>query len=132
MRKIVHHEIGEPARVLRLEEGEALPLAPDQVRIRVSCAPIHPGDLLGIMGSPTFGSPPVIGRDGRVPLGIDGVAGEASATVAGALSDFGTLVVYALMSGEPVTIDPLDLIDKVYHREGVLPQRQSVEDTWRV
>ena len=71
MRKIVHHEIGEPARVLRLEEGEAPPLAPDQVRIRVSYAPIHPGDLLGIMGSPAFGSPPVIGRDGRVP-GFEG------------------------------------------------------------
>ena len=71
MRKIVHHEIGEPARVLRLEKGEAPPLVPDQVRLRVSYAPIHPGDLLGIMGSPAFGSPPVIGRDGRVP-GFEG------------------------------------------------------------
>src|SRR4029077_13150241 len=38
---------------------------------------------------------------GRVPLGIDGVAGKASATIAGVLSESGTLVVYALMSGEP-------------------------------
>jgi NADPH:quinone reductase-like Zn-dependent oxidoreductase len=37
----------------------------------VSYAPIHPGDLLGIMGSPAFGSPLVIGRDGRVP-GFEG------------------------------------------------------------
>ena len=71
MRKIVHHEHGEPARVLRLEEGEAPPLAPDQVRIQLSCAPIHPGDLLGIMGSPAFGSPPMIGHGGRVP-GFEG------------------------------------------------------------
>src|SRR3989475_6235394 len=40
----------------------------------------------------------------RVPLGIDGVAGRASATIAGVLSKSGPLVVYALMSGEPVTI----------------------------
>ena len=71
MRRIVHHEHGEPARVLRLEEGEAPPLAPDQVRIRLSCAPIHPGDLLGIIGSPAFGSPPMIGHGGRVP-GFEG------------------------------------------------------------
>jgi len=47
-----------------------------------------------------------------VPLGIDGVAGKASATIAGVLSESGTLVVYALMSGEPVTMAPLDLIAK--------------------
>src|SRR5438094_662697 len=39
----------------------------------------------------------------RVPLGIDGVAGKATATIAGVLSESGTLLVYALMSGEPVT-----------------------------
>src|SRR2546426_503000 len=44
--------------------------------------------------------------DARVPLGIDGVAGKASATIASVLSESGTLVVYALMSGEPVTITP--------------------------
>jgi hypothetical protein len=48
-----------------------------------------------------------------VPLGIDGVAGKAAATIAGVLSQSGTLVVYALMSGEPVTVAPLDLIGKV-------------------
>src|SRR6185369_9577845 len=50
--------------------------------------------------------------DARVPLGIDGVAGKASATIAGVLSKSGTLVVYALMGGEPVTIAPFDLIAK--------------------
>src|SRR2546430_11623194 len=38
--------------------------------------------------------------DARVPLGIDGVAGKAAATIAGVLSQSGTLVVYALMSGD--------------------------------
>jgi NADPH:quinone reductase-like Zn-dependent oxidoreductase len=48
--------------------------------------------------------------NGRVPLAIDGVAGKSSATIAGALSEFGTLVVYAFMGGGPVMINPLDLI----------------------
>jgi hypothetical protein len=43
MRRIVHYELGEPARVLRLEEGAAPLLAPDQVRVRLSCAPVHLG-----------------------------------------------------------------------------------------
>ena len=71
MRRIVHYELGEPARVLRLEEGAAPLLAPDQVRVRLSCAPVHPGDLLGVMGSPAFGTPPTIGSAGRVP-GFEG------------------------------------------------------------
>jgi NADPH2:quinone reductase len=71
VRRIVHHELGEPARVLRLEEGAAPQLAPNQVRVRLSCAPIHPGDLLGVTGSPAFGTPPAIGSVGRVP-GFEG------------------------------------------------------------
>jgi NADPH:quinone reductase-like Zn-dependent oxidoreductase len=50
--------------------------------------------------------------NGRVPLAIDGVAGKASATIAGVLSEFGTLVVYAFMGGGPVMINPFDLIAK--------------------
>jgi NADPH:quinone reductase len=71
MRRIVHHELGEPAQVLRVEDGPSAALGPDQVRVRVSYAPIHPGDLLGVMGSPAFGSPPTIGSGGRVP-GFEG------------------------------------------------------------
>jgi NADPH:quinone reductase-like Zn-dependent oxidoreductase len=50
--------------------------------------------------------------DGRVPLGIDGVAGAATAIVAGALTQGGTIVTYALMSGQPAMINPMDLIAK--------------------
>ena len=71
MRRIVHHELGQPAQVLRVEDGPSESLGPDQVRVRVSYAPIHPGDLLGIMGSPAFGTPPTIGAGGRVP-GFEG------------------------------------------------------------
>ena len=85
MRRIVHHELGEPARVLRVEDGPSASLGPDQVRVRVSYAPIHPGDLLGIMGSPAFGTPPTIGAGGRVP----GFEGAGVVTEVGARVDPG-------------------------------------------
>jgi NADPH:quinone reductase-like Zn-dependent oxidoreductase len=65
--------------------------------------------------------------DARVPLGIDGVAGKASATLAGVLSESGTLVVYALMSGEPVTIGPMDLIAKRVVVKGFFLNHPDVE-----
>ena len=67
MRSIVHRELGDPAEVLRLEETPVPALAPHQVIIRTSYAPIHPGDLLGVKGSPAAGTPPAIGSGGRVP-----------------------------------------------------------------
>jgi NADPH2:quinone reductase len=86
MRRIVHHELGEPAQVLRVEDRPSASLGLDQVRIRLAYAPIHPGDLLGIMGSPAFGMPPTIASDGRVP-GFEGagVVGEVGAKVDPAL-----------------------------------------------
>jgi NADPH:quinone reductase len=82
MRRIVHHELGQPSELLRVEEGSSEPLGPNQVRVRVSYAPIHPGDLLGVMGSPAFGTPPSIGPGGRVP-GFEGagVVSEVEARV---------------------------------------------------
>src|SRR5712671_6214130 len=82
MRRIVHHELGQPSELLRVEEGSSEPLGPNQVRVRVSFAPIHPGDLLGVMGSPAFGTPPSIGPGGRVP-GFEGagVVSEVGARV---------------------------------------------------
>ena len=71
MRRIVHHELGEPARVLRVEDGPSTSLGPDQVRVRLSYAPIHPGDLHGVTGSPAFGTPPTVASGGRVP-GFEG------------------------------------------------------------
>ena len=82
MRRIVHHELGQPAQVLRVEDGPSTSLGPDQVRVRVSYAPIHPGDLLGVMGSPAFGTPPTISSGGRVP-GFEGagVVSEVGARI---------------------------------------------------
>jgi NADPH:quinone reductase len=71
MRSIVHRELGDPAQVLRLEQTPVPELAPQQVRIRTTYTPIHPGDLLGVRGSPAAGTPPAIGSGGRVP-GFEG------------------------------------------------------------
>src|SRR5258708_32819109 len=82
MRRIVHHGLGQPAELLRVEESPSEPLGANQVRVRVSYAPIHPGDLLGVMGSPAFGTPPSIGPGGRGP-GFEGagVVSEVGARV---------------------------------------------------
>ncbi len=83
MRRIVHHELGLPAQVLRVEDSPSESLGPNQVRIRVSYAPIHPGDLLGVMGSPAFGVAPTITSGGRVP----GLEGAGIVTEVGARID---------------------------------------------
>src|ERR1700732_3008891 len=86
MRRIVHHKLGQPSELLRVEESPSESLGANQVRVRVSYAPIHPGDLLGVMGSPAFGTPPSIASGGRVP-GFEGagVVSEGGARVDPAL-----------------------------------------------
>jgi NADPH:quinone reductase-like Zn-dependent oxidoreductase len=64
---------------------------------------------------------------GRVPLGIDGVAGKSSAAIAGALSEHGTFVVYAYMGGGPVAIDPFDLIVKRIVVKGFFLNHPDIE-----
>jgi NADPH:quinone reductase-like Zn-dependent oxidoreductase len=63
MQRIVHNNHGEPAEVLRLEAfSDAPPLASGTALVRVSAAPVHPGDLLGVSASPAFGAVPLIRR----------------------------------------------------------------------
>lgn len=50
--------------------------------------------------------------NGRVQLAIDGVASKSSSVIASALSAHGLFVVYAMMGGGPVMINPFDLIVK--------------------
>jgi NADPH:quinone reductase len=71
MRSIVHRELGDPAQVLRLEQRPAPTLGSQQVRVRTTYTPIHPGDLLSVRGSPAAGTPPAVGSAGRVP-GFEG------------------------------------------------------------
>src|SRR5260221_9950838 len=123
MRRIVHHELGEPARVLRVEDGYSPSLGPDQVRVRVSYAPIHPGDLLGIMGSPAFGTPPTIVSGGRVP-GFEG---------AGVVSEVGAKVdpALGLKEGLRVALFPASCAwsaEAVVPASSVVPLPDSIPD----
>jgi NADPH:quinone reductase-like Zn-dependent oxidoreductase len=61
--------------------------------------------------------------DGRVPLGIDGVAGGAAATVAGALTQGGTIVTYARPAGHDQSNGP---DRKASGREGLFPELPGV------
>src|SRR5438552_980907 len=150
MRAVQIRTFGEPGIVLELADLPDPP-APGagQVLIGVEYAPINMNDLYLIQGvypvRPSL--PSVVGNEGvgrvlaigrgvdhlkvgdrvLVPLGIDGVAGKASATIAGVLSKSGTLVVYALMSGEPVTIAPFDLIAKRVVAKGFFLNHPDVE-----
>lgn len=71
MRRIVHSRIGMPSEVLKLVDVPDPVGAAGGVLVRVTHAPIHPGDLLGIEGSPAFGPPPAIPAGGRGP-GFEG------------------------------------------------------------
>lgn len=82
MHRIFHASHGEPAEVLRLEALSDDPaLVSGTALVRVSAAPVHPGDLLGVAASPAFGPPPAIPSRGRVP-GVEGV-GVVEALAAG-------------------------------------------------
>ena len=71
-RGIRHHLAGEPADVLAFETIGAIPEpGPEEVRVRVACVPIHPGDLHMIRGSAKGGNAPTIPPEGRVP-GFEG------------------------------------------------------------
>jgi NADPH:quinone reductase-like Zn-dependent oxidoreductase len=65
--------------------------------------------------------------NGRVPLAIDRVGGKSSATVAGVLSEFATLVVYAFMGSGPVMINPFDLIAKRIVAKGFFLNYPDIE-----
>jgi NADPH:quinone reductase-like Zn-dependent oxidoreductase len=62
-----------------------------------------------------------------VRFAIDGVAGKSSATIAAALSEHGILVVYAYMGGDPVAINPFDLIVKRLIVKGFFLNHSDIE-----
>ena len=66
-------------------------------------------------------------RNGRVQLAIDGVAGKSGGVIASILSPNGTFVIYAYMSGGPVTISPSDLIVKRVIAKGFFMNHPDIE-----
>src|SRR6476646_7362590 len=56
--------------------------------------------------------------DGSVRLGVDAIGGSATATLVQALSPGGVLVAYAAASGEPMSVNALQLIFKQLQVQG--------------
>ena len=59
MRAVIHHEFGEPADVLGVEEVDTPTPGPGEVRLRVLLSPIHNHDLWTVRG--TYGYKPSYG-----------------------------------------------------------------------
>lgn len=85
-RRIVHYAYGEPQRVLQVEDNVDMPpLTGDQVCVRVSRSPVHPGDLQLIES--TYAQPATAIPAGRVP-GLEAV-GTVEDAAPGALQGTG-------------------------------------------
>lgn len=75
MRAIVHHEFGEPADVLTVDEVETPQPGPGEVRLRITLSPIHNHDLWTIRG--TYGyTPELPARAGTEAVGVIDALGE--------------------------------------------------------
>ncbi|MGN6198604.1 zinc-binding dehydrogenase [Humibacter sp.] len=75
MRAIVHHEFGDPAQVLGVEEVPLPEPGPREVRLRVLLSPIHNHDLWTIRG--TYGYKPELpARAGTEAVGIVDALGD--------------------------------------------------------
>lgn len=75
MRAVVHHQFGEPADVLGVEEVETPTPGPGEVRLRVTLSPIHNHDLWTIRGTYGF-TPELPARAGTEAVGVVDAVGE--------------------------------------------------------
>ncbi|MBB3157900.1 NADPH:quinone reductase-like Zn-dependent oxidoreductase [Microbacterium proteolyticum] len=75
MRAVIHHEFGEPADVLGVEEVETPTPGPGEVRLRVLLSPIHNHDLWTIRGTYGF-TPELPARAGTEAVGVVDAVGE--------------------------------------------------------
>jgi len=74
MRAVVHHEFGDPAEVLAVEEVPLPDPGPGEVRIRTLLSPIHNHDLWTVRG--TYGiKPDLPSRAGSEAVGVVDVLG---------------------------------------------------------
>ncbi|MBD3943811.1 zinc-binding dehydrogenase [Microbacterium sp. NEAU-LLC] len=75
MRAIVHHEFGDPAQVLGVEDLPLPEPGPREVRLRILLAPIHNHDLWTVRG--TYGyKPDLPARAGTEAVGIVDAVGD--------------------------------------------------------
>jgi len=95
MRAIIHHEFGEPADVLAVEEVETPTPGPGEVRLRVTLSPIHNHDLWTIRGTYGF-KPELPARAGTEAVGVVDAVGEGvSLEIGQRVATAGTFGVWA-------------------------------------
>ncbi len=96
MRAVIHHEFGEPADVLGVEEVENPTPGPGEVRLRVLLSPIHNHDLWTIRGTYGF-KPELPARAGTEAVGVIEELGEGveGLTVGQRVATGGTFGVWA-------------------------------------
>lgn len=75
MRAVIHHQFGEPADVLGVEEVETPTPGPGEVRLRVTLSPIHNHDLWTVRGTYGF-TPELPARAGTEAVGVVDAVGE--------------------------------------------------------
>lgn len=75
MRAVLHHEFGNPAKVLGVEDVEVPEPGPGEVRVRTLLAAIHNHDLWTIRGSYGF-KPELPARAGTEAVGVIDAVGE--------------------------------------------------------
>ncbi|MGN6219346.1 MAG: zinc-binding dehydrogenase [Microbacterium sp.] len=117
MRAIVHHEFGDPAQVLGVEDLPLPEPGPREVRLRILLAPIHNHDLWTIRG--TYGYKPELpARTGTEAVGIvDAVGDEVEGIAVGqrvaAGGTFGVWAEYVIAKAGAVVPVPDGIPDEV-------------------
>ncbi len=117
MRAIVHHEFGDPAQVLGVEDLPLPEPGPREVRLRILLAPIHNHDLWTIRG--TYGYKPELpARAGTEAVGIvDAVGDEVEGIAVGqrvaAGGTFGVWAEYVIAKAGAVVPVPDGIPDEV-------------------
>lgn len=117
MRAIVHHEFGDPAQVLGVEDLPLPEPGPREVRLRILLAPIHNHDLWTIRG--TYGYKPELpARTGTEAVGIvdaigDEVEGIAVGQRVAAGGTFGVWAEYVIAKAGAVVPVPDGIPDEV-------------------
>lgn len=83
MRALIHHEFGDPAEVLAVEDVPLPEPGPREVRIRVTLSPIHNHDLWTVRGSYGY-KPDLPARAGTEAVGVvDAVGAEVEGIAVG-------------------------------------------------
>ena len=75
MRALIHHEFGDPSKVLTVENIPVADPGPGEVRVRLVLSPLHNHDLWTIRGSYGF-KPDLPARAGSEAVGVIDAVGE--------------------------------------------------------